>query len=127
MKNQKQIALIIRWIARILGSLSLAFMLLFVGAHLIGTITGEGEPIGRFDAVSEMISFAFFPISTIIGLGVAWKWEGLGGFITIAGIIGLYLMRPDLIFNLMISGLAFPGLIYILYWFMSRRQNSESK
>jgi len=125
MKNKKQVALIVRWIARIWGSLSLAFMLLFVGAHLIGTITGEGEPIGKFNSVSEMISFAFFPVSIIIGLGIAWKWEGLGGFITIVGIIGFHLIRPDLIFNLMIDGLAIPGLFYILYWLLSKRLNNE--
>lgn len=115
MKDKKKVVLIILWIARIWGSLSLAFMLLFVGAHLIGTITGAGETIGKFNSVSEMISFAFFPVSTIIGLGVAWKWEGFGGFLTIAGIIGFHIIRTDLLFNLMIDGLAFPGLIYILY------------
>lgn len=124
-KNNKKVALIIRWIARIWGSLSLAFMLLFVGAHLIGTITGEGEPIGKFNSASEMISFAFFPVLTIIGLGAAWKWEGLGGFITITGIIGFHLIRPDLIFNPMITGLAIPGLFYILYWILSKRLINE--
>ena len=67
MESQKQIALIILWIARIWGSISLAFMLFFIGAHLIGTITGEGEPIGKFKSVSDMISFVFFPVSLIIG------------------------------------------------------------
>lgn len=120
MINKKQIVLIVRWIARIWGSLSLAFLLFFVGAHLIGTLTGESEPIGKFNSISEMISFAFFPVSIIIGLGVAWKWEGLGGLITIAGIIGLKIIRSDLIFDPIIDGLAAPGLFYILYWFLSR-------
>jgi hypothetical protein len=127
MKTHKQVALIIRWIARICGSLSLAFMLFFVGAHLIATITGAGEPIGTFNTVSEIISFAFFPVSLIIGLGIAWKWEGLGGFITIAGIIGFHIIRPDLIFNLMIDGLAAPGLFYLLYWFLTRCLTIEKK
>jgi len=78
MKNKKQIATIIRWIARIWGSVSLAIMLFMVGAHLLATITGKGEPIGHFKSVSEMVSFAFFPLSTILGLSIAWNgmvWE----------------------------------------------------
>jgi len=124
-KNKKQITQIIRWFARILGSLSLAFLLFMVGAHVLATITGEGETIGKFNSVSEMISFAFFPVSIIIGLGIAWKWEGLGGFITIAGIIGFHLIRPDLIFDLIINGLAAPGLLFIIYWFLVKGLNTK--
>jgi hypothetical protein len=127
MKNEKKAALIIRWIARIWSSISLASLVFFVGAHLIASLTGDGEPIGKFNSVSEMISFAFFPVSLIIGLGIAWKWEGLGGFITIAGIIGFHIMRPDLIFNVMIDGLAAPGIFYILYWLLSRGLSKEMK
>jgi len=127
MKNIKQTAQSIRWIARIWGSISLAFLVFFVGAHLIASLTGDGEPLGKFNSESEMISFAFFPVSVIIGLGIAWKWEGLGGLITIAGIIGFHVMRPDLIFNVMIDGLAAPGLFYILYWFLARGFIKEKK
>ena len=127
MKNNKQTAQSIRWIARIWGSISLAFLVFFVGAHLIASLTGDGEPLGKFNSESEMISFAFFPVSLIIGLGIAWKWEGLGGLITIAGIIGFHVMRPDLIFNVMIDGLAAPGLFYIIYWFLTRSWKNEMK
>jgi hypothetical protein len=115
MKNKKQIATIIRWTARIWGSLSLIIMIFFVGAHLYGSITGKGESLGH-----TSISFLFFPISTIIGLAIAWKWDGLGGLITICGIIGFHIIRPDLLFSLMIDGLAVPGLFFIIYWLLSR-------
>jgi len=121
MKYKKPVVLIILWIARIWGSISLAFMLFFVGAHLIGTLTAAGEPMRKFGSVPEMISFAFFPVFTIIGLGLAFKWEGFGGLVSTAGIIGFHILRPELLFNLMIDGLAFPGLLYILYWFLSLR------
>ncbi|MBE0639567.1 MAG: hypothetical protein IH598_13705 [Bacteroidales bacterium] len=121
MKNKKMAAIIIRWIARIWGSCSLAFMLFFLGAHLIGSITSEGE---EFNSQSEMVSFAFFPVSIIIGLIVAWKWEGVGGLITIAGIVGFHFLRPDLLFDPWISGLAAPGLFFILYWLISRGQTN---
>ena len=120
MKNKTRVANIIRWIARIWGSLSLVFLLFFVGAHVVSTITGNGDPIGSFRSTSELISFIFFPVSTIIGLATAWKWEGPGGLITILGIAGFHIMRPDLHFNYMIDGLAAPGLLYLIYWVLYR-------
>jgi hypothetical protein len=125
MKNKNQPAQIIRLIARIWGTISLVFLVYFFGAHLIDSLSGGGDPLGNFKSDSEMISFAFFPLSLIIGLAIAWKWEGLGGFITIGGIIGFQIMRPDLLFNLMIDGLAIPGLFYIVYWFLTRKLKNE--
>jgi hypothetical protein len=121
MKNKKQIVLIILWFARIWGVLSLAFMLLFVGAHVYASLTEKGETLGQPD-----ISFLFFPVSIIIGLAIALKWEGLGGFITISGIIGFHFIRPDLIFDIMIDGLAAPGLLYVLYWSLSGNLNNAT-
>ena len=119
MKNQKKTLNTIRWIARIWGSLILAFVLFFV----LGSIFGHEESGGGFENTSEVITFIFFPISSIIGLGIALKWEGLGGLITIGGIIGLFVMRPDLISNLyLITGITPPGILYILYWYLSKGQ-----
>jgi hypothetical protein len=112
----------IRWIARIWGSVSLIFLLFFVGAHLIGTITGKGEPMGRFNSPSEMVSFIFFPVSIMIGLAMAWKWEGLGGLIATVGIIAFYIIRRDLLFNGPITALAAPGLLFLVYWFLTRNR-----
>jgi hypothetical protein len=125
MKNSKKVTDVIRWIARIWGSLSLAFMVFFVGAYLIGTITGEGEGIGEFGSLSDMISFFFFPVLIMIGLAIAWKWEGLGGLLTTAGIAVFYAIRTDLLLNPVIAGLAFPGLLFILYWFLSRKLSKD--
>lgn len=120
MKNKKRIATIILWIARIWGSLSLAFLLFMVGGSVIGTFTGGSNPNGAFNSTSEMVSFLFFPLSTILGLVLAWKWEGLGGWITIDGIVGFHIIRPDLIFDLWIDGLAIPGLFFLIYWILSK-------
>lgn len=122
MKTKKQFASIVRWIARIWATLSLAFLLFMVGAHIIGALSGAEDSNG-FNSTSEMLSFLFFPVSTMIGLIVAWKWDGLGGVITIIGIISFHVIRPDLIFNLMIDGLAAPGLLFIIYWLISRGLN----
>ena len=72
------------------------------------------------NSIQEIVSFLFFPISTIIGLSLAWKWEGLGGLITILGIIGFHIVRPDLILDPIIDGLAAPGLLFIIYWLITK-------
>ena len=119
MKTNKKFASIVLWTARIWGSISLLFLFFMVGAHLIEAIAGSGATNG-FNATSEMLSFLFFPVSTMIGLSLAWKWEGLGGLMTIIGIMCFHIMRPDLIFDLMIDGLAAPGLLFMMYWLMSK-------
>ena len=120
MKNKKQIARIVLFIARFWGSISLAFLLFMVGAHLIGAFTGSEENGSGFQSTSEVFSFMFFPVSIMIGLALSLKWEGLGGLITIAGIICFHVLRPDLIFDPMIDGLAFPGFLFMIYWVLVR-------
>ncbi len=123
MKTQKKTANTIRWIARIWGSLILAFVLFFVLAHIFG----NEESGGGFRNTGEVITFIFFPISSVIGLSIALKWEGLGGLITIGGIIGLFIMRFDLISNLyFIAGIAPPGILYIFYWYLSKGQSGTT-
>ena len=73
-----------------------------------------------FNTPTEIVAFICFPISTIIGLLIAYKWEGIGGIITIAGMMGLHIMRNDLISNLEINAFAIPGLLYIIYAVWSR-------
>lgn len=104
-----------------------------VGAHVFGALFGpEGAGEFDFNSTTEMIMFFFFPVCTLIGLSIAWKWDGLGGMITIGGIIGLFILRPDLITSLFIIGLAAPGLLFLTYWALTRvpavgdRGNRES-
>ena len=118
MKNQKKFANIIRWIARIWGTLILAFVLFFVLAHIFG----DEEADMRFVNESEVFTFILFPVSSVIGLSIALKWEGLGGLITTIGIIGLFIMRFDLISNpYLIGGITPPAILYLVYWFLTNK------
>jgi len=111
---------ILLWTARIWGAISLVFLLFMVGAHFIEALFVSKEPIGEgFNSTSEMISFLFFPISIMVGLGIAFKWYRIGGLITTIGIICFHFFRPDLLFNPMIDGLAFPGLLFLMYSFLN--------
>jgi len=123
MKNLKRIATIIRLIARIWGSLILLFLLFFVGAHIFGP---EGAGDGGFNSTGEMLTFYFFfPVGTMIGLAIAWKWEGLGGLITVGAIIGLFIVRPDLIPHPFFIGMGIIGLLFLAYWILNRGRQLE--
>ncbi len=113
----------IKWIARIWSILSLAFLLLFFGASIFSS--GGADTF----AFKDVFQFVFFPIGLTIGLIIAWKREGLGGIIAIASIIGFHLQmlithgKPD--FVLFIELLAAPGILFILYWILSRKLVTE--
>lgn len=118
MKNQEKRANIIRWIARIWGSLILAFVLLFVLGYMLGD---EGLGLENLSN-KDIITFIFFPVSPIIGLSIAYNNEKIGGIITTLGIIGLLIVRSDLISNpYIIIGIVPPGILYLVYWFLTKK------
>ena len=102
---------IVLWIARISGSLILAFVLLFTLADVFRG-SGGGSP---------SISFVFMPIGLIIGLGLALKWEGLGGLIATLSMIGFFVLRPDSLDVPILLGFCVPGLLYLIYWLLAKR------
>ena len=97
-KKQNRFLQVLRWFARIWSILSLAFLLLFFGSSI------------------------FSSIGTIL----AWKWEGPGGIIAIGSIISFHLQmlftHENLDFSLVIELLAAPGILFILYWLLSRKR-----
>ncbi|MGA2143698.1 MAG: hypothetical protein ABSH49_01805 [Bryobacteraceae bacterium] len=71
-----RIAVMGRWTARILGTL---IVLLF-----LALLVGEGMPAVSQLTASEKLSFLGMAGLTV-GLLLAWKWEGLGGMVSVAG------------------------------------------
>jgi len=119
MKN-KRLTNIILWTARILGSIIIAFVIFFLAAHIFGNNeSGEG-----FRDSKEIITFLLFPIGSTIGLAIAWKWEGLGGLITIISMIGLFCLRPELLNSFYIVIPIIPGLLFIAYWLITKNRKT---
>jgi hypothetical protein len=110
---------VIRWAARILGLLSLVFVLLFFFGE-----ADFSQPI-RLDP-REIVMIAFFPLGVILGNLIGWWREGLGAIITIGSFAAFYLV--DLIFTgtwpsgpyfaLLVS----PGVLFALYWRFSKQK-----
>lgn len=57
---------------------------------------GEGLKSSHVTA-PESVLFLFFPIGVCLGMALAWRWEGLGGGVTVANLatfkIFLYLLE----------------------------------
>jgi hypothetical protein len=86
------------WLARILGAISIALLLLFI----------IGEPTG-FSSITwdQAIAFVFFPCGLIVGLVLAWYRELLGGLIAVGSVVGFYVIYEGLLYG------GWPG-----WWFM---------
>ncbi len=116
MSRKYIIAQVIRWIARLVGGFILAFLLYFLLAHLLG----NDESGNDFQSTQEIIMFIFYPVSTLLGWSLAYKWEGLGGLITNLGIIGLIITSPDLLNTFQFLIPVVPGSLYVIYWLLQK-------
>ena len=117
MKRRK----ILRWIARIWGSAVATFILFFLLMDVFSGGTSDGL------SMNEVFTFICFPLAPIIGFVLAWKFEFWGGMIAVLGMIGLPMLRPDLIANYpMIAAVVIPALLFIwLGWTRDPKEEEE--
>ena len=115
MNSRTAISKTFLWAARVWGTLILAFVSFFLVASLFGE-WGQGLRDFR-----ELLVFLTFPCSTVIGLGVALRREGLGGLITTSGMLVAFAVRPDLVAQPFFSvGVLGPGVLYLVYWALTK-------
>lgn len=122
MGNKKYIRKSILWMARIWGTLIIAFIMVFLIAHIL-----ENKPLGKgFSNAKDLVSFICFPVLTILGLALAYRWEGRGGLITSLALTSAILLNNllDLKFILLIFP---PGILYLTYWYLSRKEKQIEK
>jgi len=100
---------VLRWSARVLSILSVGVVLLFA--------FGEGLNLSHFSA-RELVLSAFFPFGICLGMILAWRWEGLGGGVTVASLAAFYLaerlMSSSFPRGLALVALAAPGFLFLL-------------
>jgi hypothetical protein len=112
MSTARQAAVIARWTARIAGTLMALFFLAF--------FVGEGFPnIFRLPWRESLSVLALSAV--VVGLLLAWIWEGLGGAVALAGMVGFMLLIG---FRGVATGLllvpAAIGLLHIVCWWSLR-------
>jgi hypothetical protein len=115
MTNQLVLLSALRWSARVLSILAVGVVLLFA--------FGEGLNLSHFTA-RDLVLFVFFPIGVCLGMALAWRWEGLGGGITIASLAAFYLadrlMSSSFPRGFAFVAIASPGFLFLLCWLWTR-------
>lgn len=112
---------ILRWITRIWSLVILTFFLLITIGEFLSPHTQV--PITLVDIGMLLL----FPGATCIGLIMAWRWEGLGGLISLSSVIlfTLIMAFSDRFNNpprflLLLGFIAAPGLLFLLHWLLTR-------
>jgi len=122
-----------RWIARIWSAPIIVFSLIMLIGYAWNLVTiGKADPYtvegtSLIEALPPILMFL-----SVLGLGIAWRWERLGGTIALifqlATSLLLLIQRPFLddfyraaIPFLMVMVVAIPGILFLLCWSRSRR------
>ena len=110
---------VLRWTARILSVLFVAFcLLMFVGESLESRNRPGSEPL----TADAAVQLAMMGVS-LLGLLLAWKWELIGGIIALAAyvLVGLINYKAFIVIPIPILALMFLGC-----WWMDRKQASAT-
>jgi len=103
---------IIRWIARISGSVFVLFLLMmFIGETLDSS--GPLLPLAAKHVIGLLLM-----LGLIVGLVLAWRWELTGGLIAVVSIFALMLVLGNAPIGML--GFAIPGALFIIAHFRSK-------
>jgi hypothetical protein len=125
----------IRWIARIWGALLVAITLLMLIGFAWNWVTmGRADPQAVEDYPPIENLPPLFGLLSVLGLGLAWRWEGLGGAISV--IFSLAAL-PVLLIHWPITDdfprylvapygtwmiVAIPGVLFLICWWRSKNR-----
>jgi len=111
------VAKILRWAARILGTLFVLLILVF--------LVGEGPPKPSMLGARDRWMFLALGVM-LIGLVLAWKWAGIGGLLAFAGYLLFIAIGKTrtIVSPFLAAGLA--ACLHLLAWWVSGRVKSRS-
>ena len=115
---------ILRWTLRILSAtLTVFFLAMFIGETFFQDYSPNSEPM----AADAILKVSLFGLS-LIGLGLAWKWELIGGIIALTAYVGLLIVidtEPVNFYYLLI----YPTIpiLFIVLWAISRNVIAENE
>ena len=112
----KQSVVVLRWLARLGSMASVALLFLF--------LFGEEMDPSQL-TTSDILALLFFPFGVAAGMLLAWRWETLGGTVTVFSLLAFYKVIyatsgrfPGGIWFMLF---ALPGLIFLYCGLRSRR------
>jgi membrane-anchored protein YejM (alkaline phosphatase superfamily) len=122
----------IRWIVRIWSFPIMVYaLLLLVGYAWNWVTTGVADPYAVEDYPPTEALPPIFTFLSIVGLGIAWRWERLGGAIVVVfqlAVLSLLLVQrpltddfPRLAIPYLLSMIVtIPGVLFLICWWRSR-------
>jgi len=124
---------VIRWIARIWGALIVLYaLLMLIGYGWNWVTTGVTDPHVVEDV--PLITYVGLALMFLgaLALGIAWRWERLGGTITVVSqlvfltlllIEGPISLDPHFVVPCLMSiTVATPGILFLVCWSRSRKR-----
>ena len=137
MKQQKTSKTVfwLRWIARILSAPIIAYaLLMFIGYTVSWITTGVPDPhaIDDYPFIENLPPIFMF--LAILGLGIAWFKEKLGGIINIIfclAVLPILLIHWPVLQNprysvpyILLAIIAIPGILFMVSWWQSRKSRA---
>ena len=111
----------LRWILRGLSGLIIVFFLLmFIGENFFGEKTEE--PLTN----NAILQLSIAGVG-LIGLGLAWKWELIGGIITLVAFIVLAIINPIVLESPLMLIWPLTAILFIVLWALSRNTTLKNK
>ena len=124
--TQSKIALQIRKVARVWSVLVFVLaIILIIGTRFRPTTDQGNTPLDILIPISLMFS--------MVGLVIAWRWEGWGSLINILfylAVVPLYWLLHQEWLHLSIlvalSPVILPGVLFAVAWFLDRKEKNET-
>jgi len=113
----------LRWVARIIGTFLVAFFLLFFISDIINKGGLHIPDLGLW------LMTIFFLLGQV-GILIAWRWEGIGGFLAVFSIIvaillNLFWVQVEASRSTIAIAFSFwliPAFLFIYCWWSTRKQ-----
>ena len=123
----------IRWVARVWGALIVVYaLLMLIGYGWNWVTTGVADPHVVEDV--PLVTYVGLALMVLgaLALGIAWRWERLGGtitvvsqlvFLTLSLIEGPISLDPHFVVPCLMSiTIATPGILFLVCWSRSRKR-----
>lgn len=114
----------LRWAARILSILSVGIVLLFAFGEGLHSPSAPWAP-------RDLALGVFFPFGVCLGMIAAWRWEALGGGITIGSLAAFYLVHRLLSScfprGFALAAFAAPGFLFLICWLWTRSSTKHQE
>jgi len=124
----KKIEFWLRRIARIWSIVIIVFTLIMLISYAINWVkTGTADPHAMKDYPPVENFIPLTVVLSVLGLGLAWRWEGLGGAINIGFFLAslavhFWLISPRPYPYSIAIALPTPGILFLVCWWISKKK-----